>query len=87
MALVVAKDVPQADIVAALYEGGGDLLESVKLFDIYESEQLGDDKRSLAFALSFRSTERTLTEEEASAARDAAVAVAAERFGAELRSL
>ena len=87
VALVVAKDVPQADIVAALYEGGGDLLESVKLFDIYESEQLGDDKRSLAFALSFRSTERTLTEEEASAARDAAVAVAAERFGAELRSL
>lgn len=86
VALVVAKDVPQADIAAALYEGGGDLLESVKLFDIYESEQLGADKRSLAYALSFRSTERTLTEEDASAARDAAVAAAAERFGAELRS-
>ena len=84
---MVAKDVPQADIAAALYEGGGDLLESVKLFDIYESEQLGVDKRSLAFALSFRSPERTLTEEDASAARDAAVAVAAERFGAELRTV
>ena len=67
--------------------GRGRRLESVKLFDIYESEQLGADKRSLAFALSFRSTERTLTEEDASAARDAAVTVAAERFGAELRAI
>ncbi|MEU1042106.1 phenylalanine--tRNA ligase subunit beta [Streptomyces sp. NPDC005551] len=85
VALVVEKFVPHADVEAALCEGAGELLESIRLFDVYESEQLGEGMKSLAYALRFRAADRTLTVDEASAARDAAVALAAERTGAVLR--
>ena len=76
---------PAAAVEAALTEGAGDLLESVALFDVYESDQVGAGKKSLAYKLTFRAPDRTLTSEEALAARDAAVAVVASRFGATLR--
>jgi phenylalanyl-tRNA synthetase beta chain len=57
------------------------------LFDVYlDAERLGADRRSLAFALRFRAPDRTLTLEEATGLRDAAVAAAVERHGAQLRS-
>ncbi|BCL31867.1 phenylalanine--tRNA ligase subunit beta [Streptomyces aurantiacus] len=86
VALVVARDVPAADVEAALREGAGELLESVRLFDVYEGEQLGEGRKSLAYALRFRAADRTLTVDEASAARDTAVALVGERTGAVLRS-
>ena len=86
VALVVDRDLPAAVLAATLREGAGPLLESVRLFDVYESAQIGEGKRSLAFALRFRAPDRTLTEAETSAARDAAVALAAERHGAVQRS-
>jgi phenylalanyl-tRNA synthetase beta chain len=86
VALVVDAAVSAADVEAALREGAGELLESVWLFDVYTGEQAGRGKKSLAFALRFRAPDRTLTEEETSAARDAAVAVAAERTGAVQRT-
>ncbi|MEU6244258.1 phenylalanine--tRNA ligase subunit beta [Streptomyces sp. NPDC047024] len=86
VALVVDKPVPAAEVEAALRDGAGELLESIRLFDVYENaEQLGDGRKSLAYALRFRATDRTLTVDEASAARDAAVALAGERTGAVLR--
>ncbi|PLW74414.1 phenylalanine--tRNA ligase subunit beta, partial [Streptomyces sp. DJ] len=85
VALVVDASVPAADVEAALREGAGDLLEAVRLFDVFTGEQVGEGKKSLAYALRFRAPDRTLTVEEASASRDAAVAVAAERTGAVLR--
>lgn len=86
VALVVDKPVPAAEVEAALREGAGELLEAIRLFDVYENEeQLGDGKKSLAYALRFRAADRTLTVDEASAARDAAVALAGERTGAVLR--
>ncbi|MFG2028050.1 phenylalanine--tRNA ligase subunit beta [Streptomyces sp. NPDC048825] len=85
VALVVSRDVPTADVEAALREGAGELLESIRLFDVYESEQLGEERKSLAYALRFRADDRTLTVEEASAARDAAISLAGERTGAVLR--
>ncbi|MGK5696369.1 phenylalanine--tRNA ligase subunit beta [Streptomyces sp. URMC 128] len=87
VALVVDAVVPAAEVEKALREGAGELLESIRLFDVYENaEQLGDGRKSLAYALRFRAADRTLTVDEASAARDAAVALAGERVGAELRS-
>jgi phenylalanyl-tRNA synthetase beta chain len=87
VALVVDAFVPAAEVEAALREGAGELLESIRLFDVYENaEQLGEGRKSLAYALRFRAADRTLTVDEASAARDAAVALAGERVGAELRS-
>ncbi|MEW2385416.1 phenylalanine--tRNA ligase subunit beta [Micromonospora sp. NPDC047707] len=85
VALVVDASVPAAQVQQALVEGAGELLESVRLFDVYSSEQLGAGRRSLAYKLTFRAPDRTLTVEEAVAARDAAVARAAERHGATLR--
>ncbi|WP_433449193.1 phenylalanine--tRNA ligase subunit beta [Streptomyces sp. CA-142005] len=86
VALVVDKPIPSGEVEAALREGAGELLESLRLFDVYENaEQLGEGKKSLAYALRFRAGDRTLTVDEASAARDAAVALAGERTGAVLR--
>ncbi|CAM5276968.1 hypothetical protein SCALM49S_09896 [Streptomyces californicus] len=85
VALVVAEDVPAADVERALREGAGELLESLRLFDVFTGEQIGGGNKSLAYALRFRAADRTLTVEEASAARDSAVALAAERTGAVLR--
>ena len=85
VALVVASAVPAAQVERALAEGAGDLLESVRLFDVYASEQLGEGLKSLAYKLTFRAPDRTLKVEEAVAARDAAVALAASRVGATLR--
>ncbi|AEA26007.1 Phenylalanyl-tRNA synthetase beta chain [Pseudonocardia dioxanivorans CB1190] len=85
VALVTPDDVPVADVADALEEGGGELLEEVRLFDVYSGAQVGEGRRSLAFSLRFRADDRTLTSEEANAARDAAVALAGSRTGAELR--
>ncbi|MYS07531.1 phenylalanine--tRNA ligase subunit beta [Streptomyces sp. SID6041] len=85
VALVVASGVPASEVEAALTEGAGELLESIRLFDVYTGDQLGEGSKSLAYALRFRAADRTLTVDEASAARDAAVALASERTGAVLR--
>ncbi len=77
---------PCADGADAVRDGAGELLEDVRLFDVYTGPQVGEDRKSLTFALRFRAADRTLTEDEASAARDAAVRCAAERVGAVLRS-
>jgi phenylalanyl-tRNA synthetase beta chain len=82
VALVVDAYVPAADVAATLREAAGELLESVRLFDLYTGEQIGEGKKSLAFALRFRAPDRTLTEAETAAARDAAVALAVERHRA-----
>jgi phenylalanyl-tRNA synthetase beta chain len=82
VALVVPQDVPADEVLAALREGAGELLEDVALFDVYAGKGIEDGKKSLAFGLRFRATDRTLTADEASEARERAVATAAERFGA-----
>ena len=85
VALVVDASVPAADVERALRDGAGELLESLRLFDIFTGPQIGEGRKSLAYALRFRAADRTLTADEASAARDGAVAAAAERTGAALR--
>ncbi len=85
VALVLPQEVPNAAVEQALREGAGPLLESLRLFDVYAGKGIDEGRRSLAYSLTFRAPDRTLKVEEAVAARDAAVAVAAERFGAVLR--
>ncbi|QHK18723.1 phenylalanine--tRNA ligase subunit beta [Pseudarthrobacter psychrotolerans] len=82
VALVVPQDIPADQVLEALREGAGELLEDVALFDVYAGKGIEEGKKSLAFGLRFRATDRTLTADEASAARESAVALAAERFGA-----
>lgn len=82
VALVVAADTVADDVRETLREGAGELLEDVHLFDVYSGTGIEDGKKSLAFGLRFRADDRTLTADEASAARESAVALAAERHGA-----
>ncbi len=86
VALVVATQVPVAEVTEALREGAGDLLESLTLFDVFEGAQVGAGQRSLAFGLRLRAGDRTLTAAEANAVRDTAVELAAQRTGAVLRA-
>ncbi|WP_123027805.1 phenylalanine--tRNA ligase subunit beta [Mycolicibacterium stellerae] len=85
VALIVDAEVAAQSVVDAVREGAGELLEDVRLFDVYTGPQIGEGRKSIALALRFRAGDRTLTEDEASAARDAAVANAAQRVGAEQR--
>ncbi len=86
VAVVVDAAVPSGTVERALIEGGGDLVESVRLFDVYVGPQIGDGKKSLAFALRMRAPDRTLTARETAGVRDAAVTAARQRCGAVLRS-
>jgi phenylalanyl-tRNA synthetase beta chain len=85
VALVVDETVPAAAVEAALREGAGEGLESLVLFDVYRGEQAGEGKKSLAYRLTFRASDRTLTTDEVSVLRDQAVAAAATQTGATQR--
>ena len=85
LAVVVPEAVRAQDITDALTAGGGSLLESVRLFDVYSGNQVAADFKSVAFALVVRAPDRTLTAVEALTVRDAALAEAASRTGAVLR--
>ncbi len=85
VALVVPADALAAEVTAAVVRGGGPLLESVRLFDVYSGDRVATGTKSLAFALVVRAPDRTLTAADALAVRDQAVAEAAQHTGASLR--
>lgn len=85
LSLVVASDVPADAVLAAVVAGAGDLLEDARLVDIYEGQGVAEGSRSLTFALRFRASDRTLTQAEATEAKQAGVAAAAAAFGATIR--
>jgi phenylalanyl-tRNA synthetase beta chain len=84
-ALVVPVEQPEAAVRAALAAGAGELLEELRLFDVYTGASVPEGQKSLAYAFTFRAPDRTLTGEEARAAFEAAVSAAAEATGAVLR--
>jgi phenylalanyl-tRNA synthetase beta chain len=84
VALIVDSTVSAIEVQQALVEGAGELLESINLFDRYD--KIGDGKVSLAFTLTFRAENRTLTGDEISAMREAATNLAAKRCGAVVRT-
>jgi phenylalanyl-tRNA synthetase beta chain len=85
LSLVVAVSVPAGDVLATVIEGAGELLEHATLVDDYRGKGLPEASKSLTFALRFRAPDRTLTAAEATAAKTAAVDLAAARHGASLR--
>jgi phenylalanyl-tRNA synthetase beta chain len=85
LAFVVANDVPAANIVRTLREAGGDLLESVRTFDIFRSDALGPGRVSLAFALQFRADDHTLTDAEVGELRRQCIGAVTGAYAAELR--
>ncbi|MDQ0895742.1 phenylalanine--tRNA ligase subunit beta [Agromyces ramosus] len=85
LSLIVAADVPAAAVAAAVREGAGELLEHLSLVDDYRGPGVTEGSKSLTFALRFRASDRTLTAAEASEAKLAGAALAAERAGASIR--
>lgn len=85
LALVVDASIPVSAVEQALREGAGDLVEDIRLFDVYVGPQVPEGHRSLAFALRLRAPDRTLSADDITAVREAAIGAAAERFGATLR--
>ena len=85
VALVVDDAVLATDLERTLRAAAGELLEHVALFDVFTGAQVGEGKKSLAYSLRFRAPDRTLTDVEVLAARDAAVAAAWESHDAVLR--
>lgn len=86
LSLVVPVEVPAGAVRAAVIEGAGPLLEHAELVDDYRGQGLEPGTKSLTLALRFRAADRTLTAAEATEAKNAGLAVAAERFGATLRA-
>jgi phenylalanyl-tRNA synthetase beta chain len=84
IAVVVDEAVPAAGVLSAVLEGGGELLRSAEVFDLYRGEQLGEGRKSLALRLIFSATDRTLTDEEV-AERRRAIEAAVEKIGGSLR--
>ena len=85
LSMVVATSVAASELMTTIIAGAGELLEEIRLVDDYRGAGLAEGTKSLTFALLFRADDRTLTQQEASAARDKAVALAAEKHGAVLR--
>jgi phenylalanyl-tRNA synthetase beta chain len=86
LAFAVPEDVAAGELTAAAREAAGPELREMTAFDVYRGEQVGEGRKSIAFAVSFQSPERTLSDEDAAELREKIVNALAERFGAELRA-
>jgi phenylalanyl-tRNA synthetase beta chain len=85
VAVVVDEDVEAGSIVAVAREAGGSELRDARIFDVYHGDQVPEGRKSVAVHLAFQASDRTLTDEEADAARARVVEALRNRFGAELR--
>ena len=86
LAFVVPEEIEAGELVDAAREAAGPELREMRPFDVYHGEQVGEGRKSIAFAVSFQSPERTLTDEDAGALRDRIVEALSKAFGAELRA-
>ena len=79
------KDVLAGQVEDVIVKKAGKLLEKVELFDVYEGERIGADKKSLAYSIRFRAADRTLLDEDVNAVMDKII-TALKDLGAVLRS-
>jgi phenylalanyl-tRNA synthetase beta chain len=86
LAFAVPEEVAAGDLVDAAREAAGPELREMGAFDVYRGGQVGEGRKSIAFAVSFQSSERTLSDEDAADLRKKIVDALGERFGAELRA-
>jgi phenylalanyl-tRNA synthetase beta chain len=86
LAVVVDERVEAAAVNEAILGAGGEILRDVTLFDVYTGKQIDGGKKSLAFGLRFQSRERTLTDEEITAASDNIMKALEDKFDARLRA-
>lgn len=85
LAVVVLETAGAGTVLETIRKAGGRILEDVSLFDVYRDPRLGDGKKSLAYAITFRASDRTLTEGEITSAMGKVLKALASAFGAEIR--
>ncbi len=85
LALVMDEAVNVGPLMADMRKAAGKLLESIEMFDVYRGAQVGEGKKSVAFSLTFRAPDRTLTDDEVTKAMDKVRKVCDEKYGANIR--
>ncbi|MGG1878113.1 phenylalanine--tRNA ligase subunit beta [Paenibacillus cisolokensis] len=85
LAIVVDEAIEAAALIRVIREHAGELLQNVRVFDVFTGSKLGEGKKSVAISLTYRHQERTLTDEEVAAVTEKAVLALEQTFGAELR--
>ncbi|MGE4548423.1 MAG: phenylalanine--tRNA ligase subunit beta [Intestinibacillus sp.] len=85
IAVIVDDEVPAAALEDAVRKAAGSLLENVKLFDVYKGQNIPEGKKSMAYSMSLRAPDRTLTDEECDKAMKDAIAALEKEFHAALR--
>jgi len=86
IALIVLETVSAAEVEAVIAQAGGDLLKNVTLFDVYRGAPIPEGSKSLAYALTYQTDDRTLTDKEVARVRKAIINAAEHRLGATLRA-
>jgi phenylalanyl-tRNA synthetase beta chain len=86
LAFAVPEEVTAGELIDAAHEAAGPELREFRPFDVYRGAQVGEGRKSIAFAVTLQSAERTLTDEDAAALREKIVEAFVDRFGAELRA-
>ncbi len=86
LAVVVDVDVPAASVEALLHEAGGALVREARLFDVYQGEQVPAGKKSLAYALTYQATDRTLSDKDVEKTRKRLIKRLEQTLGASLRA-
>jgi phenylalanyl-tRNA synthetase beta chain len=85
LALVLPLEIQPNDVIEHIKELGGELVEQVELFDVYQGEQVPDGMRSLAFSLTYRAKDRTLNEAEVSLIQNELLKKLNQIYGAKIR--
>jgi len=86
IALIVDESIPASKVETLIRQTGGALLSKARLFDVFRSEQIGEGKKSLAYALTYQAPDRTLTDKEAAQLRNKIIKRLEYELGAKLRS-
>ena len=87
IALLVEEDVLVGDLEAIILENGGSILEKLQLFDVYRGKQIGEGQKSVAFALTYRAADKTLTEDEVAKVHNKVLSELKDKAKATLRDI
>ncbi|MEW6569098.1 MAG: phenylalanine--tRNA ligase subunit beta [Chloroflexota bacterium] len=86
LAFVVDEEMSADRVTAAIRQAGGDLVAEVRLFDYYRGDRIGPGKKSLAYALTYQASDRTLTDDEVAVVRERIIRHLARELNAQLRA-
>jgi phenylalanyl-tRNA synthetase beta chain len=85
LALVVDEEIPAGRVADLIQQAGGRIVTNITLFDVYRGEQIGKGKKSLAYSLTYQSSDKTLTDNDVAQLRQRIIRRLDQELGARLR--